>query len=70
MQTAIPYTKIFAFGGDLRLVDGVYGHLMMAKDNAAKALALRIEDGTLTVKEAERLGRAFFYENPKRFFGL
>lgn len=66
----VPYTKIFAFGGDLRLVDGVYGHLMMAKDNVAKALALRIEDGTLTVKEAERLGRAFFYDNPKRFFGL
>ena len=64
----VPYTKIFAFGGDFRLVDGVYGHLMMAKDNAAEALAIRVEDGTLTVQDAERLGRAFFYDNPKRFF--
>jgi hypothetical protein len=32
---AVPYNKISAFGGDYLLVDGVYGHLYMARQNVA-----------------------------------
>jgi uncharacterized protein len=66
----VPSTKIFGFGGDFLLVDGVYGHLKMAKRNIAAALGWMVENDDITMRDAERLAADLLYNNPKRFFGV
>jgi len=66
----IPYTKIFAFGGDYVFFDGVVGHLTMAKQNICEVLAEKIERGEYTMALAEKILRAVFYDNAKRVFKL
>ena len=66
----IPYTKIFAFGGDYLFFDGVYGHLAMAKRNICEVLAEKVERGEYGMALAEKILRAVFYDNAKRVFGL
>jgi len=66
----IPYTKIFAFGGDYLFFDGVVGHLAMAKQNICEVLAEKIGRGEYTMALAEKILRAVFYDNAKRVFKL
>ena len=66
----IPYTKIFAFGGDYLFFDGVFGHLTMAKRNICEVLAEKVERGEYDMALAEKILRAVFYDNAKRVFGL
>jgi uncharacterized protein len=67
---AIPCTKISAFGGDYVLVDGVYGHLALAREDVARVLAEKVEEGVFGREKALNVGRALFYDNPKRIFRL
>jgi uncharacterized protein len=67
---AVPSTKISAFGGDYGFVDGVCGHLCMARENVARVLAEKVEEGTLDRGQAIPLGHALFYDNPRRIFRL
>ena len=67
---AVPYNKISAFGGDYLFVDGVYGHLELARRNVARVLAEKIEDGVFGEGKALEIARALFYDNPKRIFKL
>jgi predicted TIM-barrel fold metal-dependent hydrolase len=67
---AVPYNKISAFGGDYCFVDGVYGHLVLARQNVARALAQKVEEGTFGEDRAVDIARALFYDNPKRIFKL
>jgi len=67
----VPTNKIIGFGGDYSLpVEKVWGHLVMAREDIARALARRVADGLLTEDEAAGLARRFLYENPKRIYGL
>ena len=66
----VPATKIFGFGGDFLLVDGVYGHLQLAKRNIAAALGWMVENGDVNMQKAKQLTEDLLYNNPKRFFGL
>lgn len=67
---AVPVTKIFAFGGDYRIVEKVYGHLQLARCNVAVVLAEKIDEGRMTRDEALHVARLLFYENPKRWYGI
>jgi predicted TIM-barrel fold metal-dependent hydrolase len=67
---AIPYNKISAFGGDYLFVDGVYGHLEIARRNVARVLAEKAENGIFGEDKALEIARALFYDNPKRIFKL
>lgn len=63
--------KIIAFGGDVRwFVHKVYGHLELARRNVASVLARRIRQDLLDADEARALAKAWFFENPKRIYGL
>jgi uncharacterized protein len=67
---AVPVTKIFAFGGDNRDVEHIVGHLELARANVAKVLAAKIMEGRMGEKDAIKVARLLFYENPKKFYGL
>jgi predicted TIM-barrel fold metal-dependent hydrolase len=67
---AVPYTKISAFGGDYCFVDGVYGHLTLARRNVASALAEKVAEGAFGEDRATDIARTLFYENPRRIFKL
>jgi hypothetical protein len=67
---ALPFTKISAFGGDYLFVDGVYGHLQIARGNAARVLAEKVREGAFSRSRALAVARAMFHDNPARIFGL
>jgi hypothetical protein len=67
----VPMNKIIAFGGDYDLaVEKVYGHLVMARENIAKVLGKRIEEGLITENEAIEIAKKWFIENPKDLYHL
>jgi len=67
----VPVNKIIAFGGDYhKPVEKVYGHLVMARENIARVLGGRIEDGLMTKEEAMAIAKSWFYDNPKELYGL
>ena len=67
----VPLNKIFAFGADYILfVEKVYGHLQMARENVALVLGDRVDRNLMSLDEARQTLRAWFYDNPKAFYGL
>lgn len=71
MIDMVPLNKIIAFGGDYRVaVQKVYGHLTMAREAVAAALARRVEARDFDVAEALRIAKMWFYDNPVRIYGL
>jgi hypothetical protein len=66
----LPFTKISAFGGDYMFVDGICGHLMIARENVARTLAEKVSDGVFSNARAIEIGRALFHDNPLRIFRL
>jgi uncharacterized protein len=67
---SVPLNKISAFGGDYMFVDGVFGHLQIARINVARALTKKIDDGLFDLDEAKVIAKMLFYDNPKRIFKL
>jgi hypothetical protein len=47
----VPLNKITAFGGDYMLIDAVYGHQYLARENVAKALARKVRDGVFSIDD-------------------
>jgi predicted TIM-barrel fold metal-dependent hydrolase len=66
----VPSNKILAFGDDLYWVDTIYGHLIMARDNVAAALAGLVEDGLMGESAALEVGQRLFRENPAALYRL
>jgi len=66
----VPVNKISAFGGDYLFIDGVYGHQFLARENVARALSMKVEDGLFDIHRAKEIGKMLFYDNPKRIFRL
>lgn len=67
---AVPYNKISAFGGDYGFLDGIYGHLQLARENVSRVLAQKVSEGVFTFDKAVEIARALFYDNPRRLFRL
>ena len=67
---AVPANKISAFGGDYLFVDGIYGHLQLARENVAAVLAEKVRGNVMAEDQAVLLGRQLFYDNPRRIFRL
>ena len=67
----LPTNKILAFGGDYHYqVEKVYGHLVMAREDVARALAWRIRERRLTVEQALAVAHRWFWENPVELYRL
>ncbi|NLA57832.1 MAG: amidohydrolase family protein [Firmicutes bacterium] len=67
---AVPYNKICGFGGDYLFVDGVYGHLYLARRNISQALAEKVEEGVFSIDTAIGIAEHLLYQNPRRVFRL
>ncbi len=81
---AVPVNKVIAFGGDYGIgpmgpvgakkmgppVEKVYGHLLIARENVAKVLATRVDNGLLTLDQAVSIAEKWFYHNPKELYKL
>jgi len=67
----LPINKISAFGGDYNLpVEKVYGHLVMAREDVAKALTAQIKQGRMTENKALEIAGRWFFDNPKTLYRL
>jgi len=68
----VPVDKIIAFGGDylMHAVEKVYGHLSMAQENVATALARLVLDGRMTEDEAVDVAKMWFWDNPVKIYKL
>jgi predicted TIM-barrel fold metal-dependent hydrolase len=64
----IPASRVVAFGGDYRLVEGAVVHLQIAKEAIAAVLESKVRDAGWTVDEAVEYARAILYENPRRLY--
>ena len=65
----VPLNKIIAFGGDYRVVvQKVYGHLVMARETVARALARRVADGDFSEERALEIAKMWFCDNPARIY--
>jgi len=67
----IPQNKLIAFGGDYAApVEKTYGHLVMAREDVARALAAHIERGQLCEEQAVDLAHKWFWDNPVALYNL
>lgn len=66
----VPYNKISAFGGDYCFIDGIYGHLYLARENVSRVLAKKVALNVFSEDKAIEIAQALFYDNPKRIFKL
>lgn len=66
----MPASKIFAFGGDYCFVEGAYAHSRFARENVAKVLAAKVDDGYFGMEEATRIAGMLLRENANEFFKL
>ena len=66
----VPCNKISAFGGDFGFIDGIVGHLWLARENVARTLTQKIADGRMDMDDAKYIAQRLFYANPKELFGL
>jgi len=67
----VPINKIIAFGGDYYIpVEKVYGHLVMAREDIARVLGRRVQDGLMTENEAVDIAKMWFHDNPKQLYRL
>ena len=64
----VPANKIIGFGGDYRVVEGVYGHVMMARENIAHTLAEKVEYDGYTIEEASFLAERLLRGNALELF--
>jgi len=66
----VPANKICGFGGDFCFVDGVYGHQYLARENIARALSIKIDQGAFDVNKAEQIAKMILHDNPLAIFKL
>ena len=67
---AVPANKLLGFGGDFAFIDGVAGHAHIARENVAKALAIKVDEGTFDLRRAKELARMILHDNAATVFRL
>ena len=67
---AVPANKISGFGGDYIFIDGVYGHQVLARQNIARALSIKVDQDVFDMDRARQLARMILHDNPAALFGL
>ncbi len=65
---SVPVSKIIGFGGDYQIIDAVYAHQLMARQNVTKVLAKKVDEGIFNLEDAKWMARRIFYDNPKSVY--
>jgi hypothetical protein len=58
------------FGGDYRFVEGVYGHVVLARRNVATALQEKVASGEVELRQVPYLASRVLRENARELYGL
>lgn len=66
----LPRNKVLGFGGDYAVVEKVYGHLVLARQDIARALAQKVEEGALSEEAARKWARAMLLDNPAHVYNI
>ena len=66
----LPRNKVLGFGGDYAIVENVYGHLVQAREDIARALAQKVDEGALSDDGARAWARAMLHDNPARVYKI
>jgi uncharacterized protein len=66
----VPVNKIMAFGGDFHNVEGVYGHLLFARQIVANVLIKKVKNGYFTEEEAKLISKMLFHDNAINILNL
>lgn len=66
----VPCSKIFGFGGDYTIVENVYGHLVLARQNIARVLAEKVVEKAFSRSEASEVARRLMRDNAAEFYRL
>jgi uncharacterized protein len=67
----VPANKIIGFGGDVSTSPyKIYGALCLARENIARALAVRLRRGEMSESRAVELCSEWLFDNPRRIYGL
>jgi predicted TIM-barrel fold metal-dependent hydrolase len=66
----VPMHKIFGFGGDYCVVEKVYGHLVLARRNIARALAAKMDRDAMPAPRAQAWLQAILFDNPSSVYAL
>lgn len=66
----VPMNKVIGFGGDYAVVEKVYGHLVLARQDLAVTLAAKVDAGDMSLDRAETWLRALLWDNPRTVFRL
>lgn len=66
----VPSNKILAFGGDYSVVECVYGHAVIARENVARVLVDKVSSGYMTEEEAINIARRILRDNALEVFHL
>lgn len=66
----VPMNKVMGFGGDYIVVEKVFGHLTLARQDFARALSAKVETGALTLDRAKTWIKAMLWDNPKHIYRL
>jgi len=64
----VPWYKIFGFGGDYIFAEGVYGHSVIARENIARVLVEKVDEGSFTEEQAVNLAQKLLRDNAYEFF--
>lgn len=66
----VPMHKIFGFGGDYCVVEKVFGHLQLARQDIARALATAMARDAMPITRAQAWLQAILFDNPQRVYQL
>jgi len=66
----VPRNKVLGFGGDYCVVEKVYGHLVMARENIADVLADRVAAGAMARTEASAWVKSLLWDSPREVYRL
>jgi len=63
---AVPFNKISGFGGEYAIVDAIYGHIKIARENIARVLEEKISKKTVKLSQAMMIAERILHNNPKK----
>lgn len=66
----VPVTKINGFGGDCVMLDGVYGHQAIARENIAYTLSRAVARGRFDQDRARYIAGRLLYDNAAELYGI
>ncbi len=66
----IPVNKILGFGGDYHFVEGVYGHVQLARQSVTRVFSEKISGGLFTKKQVLEYGQKILCENAEAVYDI